>query len=148
MQDTPTAAALLAAARQVLLDSVLPALPYERRRDALMIANAIAIAGRGLTMGEDSFREERHDLEALLDAASPDPLTAAELENRVRDLNRRVGADIRRGDYDAEDGRRKAVGNFLHDSTVRKLWESNPKLLEKEGLVLDEDRGRGDEGRQ
>ncbi len=99
-------------------------------------------------MGEDSFREERHDLEALLDAASPDPLTAAELENRVRDLNRRVGADIRRGDYDAEDGRRKAVGNFLHDSTVRKLWESNPKLLEKEGLVLDEDRGRGDEGRQ
>jgi hypothetical protein len=144
MQDTPTAATLLAAARQVLLDSVLPALPDERRRDALMIANAIAIAGRGLTMGEDSLRVERVELEALLGAAS----AATELENQVRDLNCRLGADIRRGDYDVEDGRRKAVGKFLHDSTVRKLRESNPKHLEKEGLGLDEDSGRGDEGRQ
>lgn len=143
MQDTPTAAALLAAARQVLLDSVLPALPDERRRDALMIANAIAIAGRGLKMGEDSLRIERDDLEALLDAVSPDPLTAAELENRVCDLNRRLAAEIRRGDYDAEDGRRKTVGKFLHDSTVRKLSESNPKHLEKEGLTPMSGRGDG-----
>ena len=143
MQDTPTAADLLAAAHRVLLDQVLPALPEERRRDALMIANAIAIAGRGLATGEEFLHLERIELEALLDAGSPDPSTVADLQDRVRDLNRRLAADIRLGAYDAEDGRRQSVATVLHDSTVRKLSESNPKHLEKEGLTPMSGRGDG-----
>jgi hypothetical protein len=134
MQDSPSPADLLAAARQALFDAVLPALPEERRRDALMIANAIAIVGRSLALGEGSLRAERAELEALLDDTGPEPPTTAALEARVRDLNRRLAAGIRRGDYDAEDARREAARRMLRESTLRKLRESNPKHLEKEGL--------------
>lgn len=46
MSDQPDAQALLAQARKVLLQELLPLLPKERVYDALMVANAMAIAGR------------------------------------------------------------------------------------------------------
>ena len=46
--DQPAGEALLEAARRLLLDELLALLPAERRYDGLMIANAMAIAGREL----------------------------------------------------------------------------------------------------
>ena len=43
MEDQPDGAALLEAARRLLLDELAPLLPAERRYDGLMIANAMAI---------------------------------------------------------------------------------------------------------
>jgi hypothetical protein len=48
MRQTPDAANLIAIARQTLLDTLLPALPADKRYAGLMIANALAIAGRQL----------------------------------------------------------------------------------------------------
>jgi hypothetical protein len=48
MRQTPDAASLIAIARQTLLDTLLPELPAEKRYAGLMVANALAIAGRQL----------------------------------------------------------------------------------------------------
>lgn len=48
MQNRPDGVELLDIARRTLLDALLPALPKEKHYDALMIANAMAIASREL----------------------------------------------------------------------------------------------------
>ncbi len=48
MNNRPYGNELLHAARQTLLDGLLPLLPADRTYDALMIANAMAIAAREL----------------------------------------------------------------------------------------------------
>ncbi len=59
--DRPAAGELLAVARQTLLSDLLPALPEEMRYQALMLANALAIAGREIaqTGGEDAAALQR-----------------------------------------------------------------------------------------
>ncbi|MYN13599.1 acyl-CoA dehydrogenase [Pusillimonas sp. TS35] len=60
MSLRPDAGALLAVARRTLLDTILPALPEEQRYDVLMIANAMAIAGRELApVAEWALAEQR-----------------------------------------------------------------------------------------
>ena len=44
MDDLPSAPALLAFARDVLLDELTPLLPEDRRSDALLVARCMAIA--------------------------------------------------------------------------------------------------------
>ena len=44
MGDLPGGAALLALARDVLLNELMPLLPQERRSDALLVAKCMAIA--------------------------------------------------------------------------------------------------------
>ena len=46
MGDLPEAPALLALARDVLVNDLLPLLPAERRLDARLVANCMAIAER------------------------------------------------------------------------------------------------------
>ena len=46
MRDLPEAPALLALARDVLVNDLLPLLPPERRLDARLVANCMAIAER------------------------------------------------------------------------------------------------------
>jgi hypothetical protein len=48
MDDRPDGAELLAVARATLLEDLLPELPQSRRYQALMIANAMAMARREL----------------------------------------------------------------------------------------------------
>ena len=48
MQNRPDGVELLDIARRTLLDSLLPALPKDKHYDALMIANAMAMASREL----------------------------------------------------------------------------------------------------
>ena len=66
MRGQPTGEQLLETARGLLRDELLPALPADKRHAALMIANAMAIAGRQLKNGEAHDREELAALAALL----------------------------------------------------------------------------------
>lgn len=77
--DRPAPGELLAVARKTLLEELVPALPEEKRYQALMVANALAIAGRALAApsAEDAaelealaaaIRAGRHDGDAALHA--------------------------------------------------------------------------------
>lgn len=134
MQDGPTAIEILEAARETLLDAILPVLPQERRLDGLMIANAIAMVGRGLAFGDGPGRDEQGRLEELLGEAPVPTETAAALEARLRDLNRRLCHEIRNGSFDAPAPRRDALYRHLWEATLQKLRESSPKHLKAAGL--------------
>ena len=53
MHDLPSVPALLALARDVLVSELTPLLPEERHADALLVAEAMAIAEREAEGGRD-----------------------------------------------------------------------------------------------
>jgi hypothetical protein len=79
MINQPAADDLLATARRVLLDSLLPALPADKTYDALMIANAMAIALREIKLGSIDPCDElieaflaKHSLPLVCDGQTPE----------------------------------------------------------------------------
>ena len=130
MQDRPSAAELLRIARDTLADDLLPLLPEERKLDARIIANVMAIAAREAAFGDAPLRAELARLAALYDEAPPpdEPLAAA-----VERLSRRLAADIREGTFDADAAKRAEVKAHLLETTLQKLRENNPRYLEAEG---------------
>ena len=134
MQDRPTSIEVLEAARETLLDAILPVLPDERRLDAFMIANAMAMVERSLGFADGPSRVELDRLEALLGEAPVSTDTATALEARVLELNRRLCREIRDGAFDEPGPRREALYRHLWESTLQKLRESNPKHLKAAGL--------------
>ena len=121
MNSRPNGSELLAVARRTLLDQLLPLLPAARTYDALMIANAMAMAARELDrQGRD------------------------ETEERILEFYRQIGHEdaaeaSERGLADLI--RRKAIGPSQHgllhrlllDLTRDKLAVTNPKQLDKQG---------------
>ena len=65
MSDIPDATELLAIARSTLLEKLLPSVPEDLRYDALMIANAMAIAAREHAAGDTAMQAEVVRLAAL-----------------------------------------------------------------------------------
>jgi hypothetical protein len=116
--DRPEGAALLAAARRLLLEELLPLLPPERRYDGLMIGNAMAIAGRELADGGAAVRAAGERLAAFY--GHPD--AAAEV------LERRLAAEIRAGRHDGGENR-AAVLALLQAELRDRLRIANPKAL-------------------
>ena len=94
--EQPDGAVLLAEARRLLSEDLLAELPERRRYEARMIANAMAIAGREL--------------------AAHAPATADD---------RKLAADIRRGQYDNDAGLR----DRLAADVLARLAVSNPKAM-------------------
>ncbi len=133
MRDRPTGEELLTIARKVLREELMPLLPEERRYDALMVANAMAIAARQIAFGDAPERRERQNLAGLL-GETVEGNAATEVSEAVGDLTRRLGAGIRSGAFDPGTPRHDAVHSFLLDVTVQKLRESAPKYLEAAGM--------------
>ena len=102
INDEPDARGLVSIALRTFRDSVLPAVPAERRFEALMIANALGIAEREL-------------------AAKPD----AALESRIPELC----SDIDAGAYDTPE-RQADLRKVLWELTRARLAVSNPRLLD------------------
>ena len=119
MRHEPTAVSLLDTAREVLRDSVIPCLSGAARYDALMVANAMAIAARQIAAGDALLREARERLAALYGA--PDA-TLAELEDRF-------ARDLRAGAFDPPSERRAAAFDHLWKASSSAVAESNPKAL-------------------
>ena len=98
-----------------MLEALLPALPAEKRYDALMIANAIGIAVREIADGARTGEEEASDLAAFLETETADP----------EDLAARLAAAIRAGRHDGM----AELHRLLEDSAVRRQRINNPKIL-------------------
>jgi len=127
MSDIPDATELLAIARSTLLDKLLPRVPEELRYDALMIANAMAIAAREHAAGDTAMQAEVVRLAALLKQQC-EPRTGANLMSARSDLNRRLAAHIRAGRFDDRD--RTALLDHLAQTAADELAVSNPRALD------------------
>ena len=84
MREQPDGRALLAIARTVLREQLLPLLPKEQHYSALMIANAMSIAERQLQYGDAPQQAERQALVALLQQEGDLVLLQRELVRRIR----------------------------------------------------------------
>lgn len=89
MQDEPSGAALLDAARRALTEEVVPGLSGRPRYVALMVANAIGIAAREIA-GADRLRA------AAADALADEPVEAlvAAIRTGARDADPHLHAAL------------------------------------------------------
>jgi len=123
MRERPDGRELLAAARRVLREKLLPQLDPSLRHDLLMVINAVSIAERGLALGPAPLDEERRRLAALLGEETGDLVAAS----------RRLAESIRAGDVDPGRPARAAVLAHLRATGRDRLAESNPRRLGRSG---------------
>ncbi|AWY38646.1 acyl-CoA dehydrogenase [Pseudomonas putida] len=119
MNIRPDAKDLLAIARQTLLDQLLPQLPDNLRYQALMVANAMAIAGRECAAGAQAQALEMAQLSALLEEV---PAVSA-------DVPRTLCRAIRQGRFDTPGAEQEHLLSALSAITRARLSISNPKAL-------------------
>jgi hypothetical protein len=110
LREPPDAADLLATARDVLLNELLPALPAEKALAARMVANAMAIAARA--------------------AAQDDGWEAAALA-RIPGDPREFAAAIREGRFDPGSPHHAEAAALLDDITRARCAVSAPRALGK-----------------
>jgi hypothetical protein len=129
MHDLPTAPDLLALARDVLLNDLLPRLPPESRLDARLVASSMAIAEREAMASDEAAQEIFRGLERFYaDAGSACPAAADEGQS---DLLARFSRDLRIGAVDGSD--REAL-DILWRVTISKLRRANPRFLAANGF--------------
>lgn len=114
-RDKPAAADLLATARKLLRDEVLQHVPASQKLNVLMIANAMAIAGRDLDGAPELEAAAERDLRALY----PD------VDGDFAALSARFAADIRSGCFDDDE----AAYSSLFENTRRRIALNNPRYL-------------------
>lgn len=112
--DRPDVTALLATARAVLKDEILPVLPEERRLDMLMVLSAMGLAERALQDSTDALPllQEARLTELVGEKADAAALTQA----------------IRGGDWDAP-AQAEQLYRVLVEDTRDRLARANPKYL-------------------
>jgi hypothetical protein len=131
MHDLPRGPDLLALARAVLLDELLPLLPAERRIDALLVANCLAIAGREAAAKAPSMTAAG-ELARLYRSKGP---PAARAPEEMRRLWRRFAGDLRRGAFEGSAERERGARMILWRLTLDKLRLANPRYLNANGLA-------------
>jgi hypothetical protein len=125
MDDRPTAAELIEAARLFLERELLPTLGDARLRfQTLVAANALAIAGRDLAGEARRLRDEW----ALLNPTAPPPGGLAELREAVRRANDELCQRIRAGEFDDPERFRELLG-LARRQIAWKLEAANPRAL-------------------
>jgi hypothetical protein len=123
MRDLPKSLELLALARELLLDELLPFLPPERQRDARLIATAMAITSREASAGEGWRQEIVGLLADLYEDCGAEP-----------DVLARFAADLRNGAFETSRSRLAAARAILWRLTIEKLREGNPHFLAANGF--------------
>ncbi len=119
-QDNPTAAELLEAVRDYLLEDALPALDGRAAFHARVAANVVGIVAREITLGPAADRAERARLLRLLSLPESDARSLTE-------LNALVAQQIRAG---LLDDRRDELVAHLRATVGDKLRIANPSHLE------------------
>lgn len=131
MNNAPDGAELLRVAQKVLRERLLTGISKAQRYEALMVANAMAIAARELEAGDSDLREELRMLAQLYGDT-----TVAESGNSVKEkvaaLNKRLAKDIRSGVMDGACA--QGVRAVLKSQVTARLRVSNPKYLKAAGL--------------
>jgi hypothetical protein len=129
MNDRPSAAELIAAARQYLEGELIPTLGDARLKfQTLVAANVLAIVERELQTEEEHLREEWAWLAEQLTLPGQPPERRPALQQAVRDANEQLCERIRRGDWDAEP-RFRELARRLRRTVERKLEVANPRYL-------------------
>jgi len=129
MHDRPTAAELVAAARQYLEGDLLPTLTDARLRFQTLVAtNVLAIVERELQTEEQHLLQEWQWLAELLQLKRPVPQLRAALRQGVREANEELCRRIRQGAFD-ERSRFLALSRQLRPIVERKLEVANPRYL-------------------
>ena len=116
MFERPDADGLLEAARDVLLRELLPHLPEAKRFEARMVANAMAIARRGMAADPAPVLAQVRGLLDMPDA-EPDALL------------RRLAAEIRAGERDPGRPGSAPAAEALVALTRLRCAVSNPRAL-------------------
>jgi hypothetical protein len=119
MRDLPASGDLLALARELLLDELLPLLPTERARDAHLIATSMAIAAR-----EAAGEGWQQEITGLLRDSYGEGGSLA-----------RFAADLRNGAFETSPSRETAARAILWRLTIEKLREGNPHFLAANGFI-------------
>jgi hypothetical protein len=130
MRDLPAGPELLALARAVLIEELMPLLPAERRYDALLVGNCLAIAEREATAAADAPEGGADQLAALYGrhaAKPPAPDETAKLWRRFAD-------DLRIGAFENSEHDDRMARAILWRLTVGKLRLANPKFLSVNGV--------------
>lgn len=142
MRDQPNRSDLLAIARQILKEQIIPHLPEEQRYNGLMIANAMAIAARQFK--DEGLCRELEKLQALLEAF---PLEyqainwQAAAETAVNQGLKVLVSLLRNGQFDDGCAETSAdrhlqqvlLRDYLSLQVLQRLRESNPKALPATG---------------
>lgn len=129
MNDRPTVAELLSAARQFLESDLIPALTDARLRfQSLIAANVLAIAERELATEEAHLAEEWRSFASQRELTAPQPQCLPDLRQAVRHANARLCEQIRNGACDDPDAVRALIAQ-LRPSIERKLEVANPRYL-------------------
>jgi hypothetical protein len=147
MHDLWDVPALLALARDVLVSELTPLLPEERRADALLVAECIAIAERAAESADEPMRAILHELrgfyEPLTPALSPhcgERERPAEREGEGQlcgaliELWRRFARDLRTGIFESSEPLDRAARAILWRVTIARLRRSNPNFLAANGF--------------
>src|SRR5262245_21157120 len=129
MNDRPTAAELIAAARQFLEAELLPTLADQRLRfQAWVAGNGLGVAERELLTEEEHLREEWQRLTEAGSVSGPAPERLAALRQAVREGNEHLCEQIRRGAFD-DPPRFHDVCRRQRQTVERKLEVANPRYL-------------------
>ncbi len=132
MRQPPTAIELLRFSRQRILETLLEQLPDPARYEALLAANAIAIAIREILAGDQPLRDELENLRRI--CAGHAPKAAPGLLDELSGFNKRLALDIRRGRCDEGGVLREDIRAHLLSVVVAVLRECNPKYLQSAGI--------------
>lgn len=120
MIDQPDGAELLAVARRALLDTLLPSLPANHAYTALMIANAMAIAGRELQSACHPAYRASDAIQAFyqeIDLADPPAADETGLAQLIRQREINQAHQCR-------------LHQLLLETTRMRLQVSNPKYFD------------------
>jgi aminoglycoside phosphotransferase (APT) family kinase protein len=133
MQDLPNGPALLALARDVLLNDLMPLLPPERRLEALLVANCMAVAEREANTDapEYTLLRELGTLYHPEDPSSPVSGTVGEGSKMLR----RFACELRNGAFENSPNRDARARAILWRMTIARLRLANPKFLVANGFA-------------
>jgi hypothetical protein len=123
MRDRPTGRELLALARDVLLQDLMPLLPPEAQLEARRVANSMAIAEREAISNEPPVQRIFAELHRLYDGPGGDA-----------GLLRRFADDLRAGFFEESEPRERSAREILWRLTIAKLRAANPRFLSANGL--------------
>ena len=131
MLNPPPGYDLLASARALLLDDLLPELPPEQEHKTRMIADAMGIAERELHDSAGAANREIRLLAELYGEAPPPLLAPNEIAAYLRSMNARLVRDIRAGALDRH--RAGRLRRVLLDQVLSRLRIASPKYLRSSG---------------
>jgi Domain of unknown function (DUF6285) len=139
MRDLPSGPALLALARDVLLDDLMPLLPPEAHLEARLVANSMAIAEREALVGDGPrdeiirelgifYRDRPRSRDAV---GGPERSEGGEGELA---LLRRFARDLRAGVFEESAARGRDARDILWRLTIARLRQANPRFLNANGF--------------